>query len=91
MNKTEIIKRVAKDTRLSQRAVSDVINATLKVVQWSMSHGTEARFPGFGTFYTRQQKEGKVRDIRTRKIISIPARRVAAFRVGDVLKRTARA
>ncbi len=91
MYKTEIVKRVAKETRLTQRAVSDVINATLETVQACLRRGNDARFPGFGTFYTRQRKEGKVRDIRTKRVIAVPQRRVAAFRVGQVLKRMARA
>jgi DNA-binding protein HU-beta len=78
------------ETRLSQRAVSDVINATLEKIQWALRHGEKTTFPGFGTFYTRHQKEGKVRDIRSGKIVTLPARRVAAFQVGAVLKRSVR-
>jgi DNA-binding protein HU-beta len=90
MYKTELTKKVAVETRLSQRAVSDVINATLEKIHWALRHGDTAAFPGFGTFYTRHQKEGKVRDIRSGKIVTVPAHRVAAFRVGAVLKRSVR-
>jgi nucleoid DNA-binding protein len=38
-------------------------------------------------FYTRQQPAGKVKSIRSGKTISVPARRVAAFRVGALLKK----
>jgi DNA-binding protein HU-beta len=90
MYKTELAKKVAGETRLSRRAVSDVINTTLATIQRSLSHGHKVTFPGFGTFYTRHQKEGKVRAIRSGKIVTLPARRVAAFRVGAVLKRSVR-
>jgi DNA-binding protein HU-beta len=90
MYKTDLTKKVASEARLSQRAVSDVINATLEKIQWALRHGDKVTFPGFGTFYTRHQKEGKVRDIRSGKIITLAARRVAAFRVGAVLKRSVR-
>jgi DNA-binding protein HU-beta len=90
MYKTEIVRKVAKETRLSKRAVSDVINATLKTIQWALSHGHNVTFPGFGTFYTRHQKEGKVRAIRSGEMVTLPARRVAGFRVGAALKRTIR-
>jgi DNA-binding protein HU-beta len=53
---TELTKKVAVETRLSQRAVSDVMNATLEKIQWALRHGDKVTFPGFGTFYTRQQK-----------------------------------
>jgi DNA-binding protein HU-beta len=90
MYKTELAKKVAGETRLSQRAVSDVINTTLATIQRALSHGHNVTFPGFGTFYTRHQKEGKVRSIRSGAVVTLPARQVAAFRVGDVLKRTIR-
>jgi DNA-binding protein HU-beta len=67
-----------------------VIIATLEKILWALRHGEEVTFPGFGTFYTRHQNEGQVRDIRSGKIITLPARRVAAFRVGAVLKRSVR-
>jgi DNA-binding protein HU-beta len=85
-----VTRKVAAETRLSGRAVSDVINATLEKIQWGLRQGDKVTFPGFGTFYTRHQKEGKVRDIRSGKIITLPARRVVAFRVGAVLKRSVR-
>jgi DNA-binding protein HU-beta len=71
MYKTELTKKVAVETRLSQRTVSDVMNATLEKIQWALRHGDKVTFPGFGTFCTRHQKEGKVRDIRSGKIINL--------------------
>jgi len=70
MYKTELTKKVAVETRLNQRAVSDVMNATLEKIQWALRHGDKVTFPGFGTLYTRRQKEGKVRDIRSGKTIN---------------------
>jgi DNA-binding protein HU-beta len=90
MYKTDLTKKVGAETRLSQRAVSDVMNTILDKIQWALRHGDKVTFPGFGTFYTRHQKEGKVRDIRSGKIIKLPSRRVAVFRVGAVLKRSVR-
>jgi len=41
-------------------------------------------------FYTSERQAGKIRDVRTGRQIIIPGRRVAAFRVGEVLKRAVR-
>jgi len=90
MYKTELIKRVAAQTRLSQRAVGDVVNASQHVITETLREGKAVQFPGFGTFYTRQRQASKVRDVRTGKELAVAARRVAAFRVGEVLKRTVR-
>jgi len=90
MYKTEVIERVAREERLSQRVVNDALTTALKLIQQALVKGDDVVFPGFGTFYTRQQPETVVRHIQTGKPIKVPARRVAAFRVGAVLKKAVR-
>jgi DNA-binding protein HU-beta len=87
MYKTEVVRRIAKQTRLSRRAVNDVLGASHRLIGESLRAGETVTFPGFGTFYTGQRKAGTVRHVRTGQTVDVPARRVAAFRVGDVLKR----
>jgi nucleoid DNA-binding protein len=53
MYKTELIRKVAKETRLSQRIVSDVLEASRDAIREALSGGQEVQLPGFGTFYTR--------------------------------------
>src|SRR3972149_10644311 len=89
MYKTELIRRVARETRLSQRVVSDVVNATHRLIAETLRSGQQVVVPGFGTFYTRKRPAGRVKHIRTGKLISVPSRTVAAFRVGAILKRAA--
>jgi DNA-binding protein HU-beta len=91
MYKTEVIRRVAKGTRLPQRVVGEALDATFKAIQQTLREGKTVIFPGFGTFYTSQRQEGQARDFRTGETISYPARRVASFRAGAILKRAARA
>ena len=90
MYKTDLVKRVARDTRLSQRIVSDVINSTTRLIEQALRENQSVSFPGFGTFYSKERQEGQVRHITTGKMVTYPARRVAAFRVGEVLKRAVR-
>jgi DNA-binding protein HU-beta len=85
--KNDLIKRVSDETHLSERLIGEVLTASLKVIQDTLKTGQEVRLPGFGVFYTRQQPAGKVKSIRTGEKLDVPARRVAAFRVGDLLKR----
>ncbi len=87
MYKTELVRRVARKTGLSQRVVSQVLRASLETVQQTLAAGERVSVPGFGTFYTSQRQAGRVRSVRTGRQIEVPARRVAAFRVGEVLKR----
>jgi nucleoid DNA-binding protein len=85
--KQELIRRVSDETHLSERLIRDVFTASLKVIQQTLKAGEEVRLPGFGVFYTRQQKAGTVKSVRTGKMVDVPARRVAAFRVGAHLKK----
>ena len=90
MYKTDIVRTVAKETRLSQRIVDDVLTETLATITQSLRDGHTVVLPGFGTFYTKERKAGQVRHIRTGEVIDIPALRQADFRVGERLRRAVR-
>ena len=87
MYKTELVRRVARETGLSQRVVAQVLTRSLHGVQRALAAGERVIIPGFGTFSTSQRQAGRVRSVRTGRQVDVPARRVAAFRVGAVLKR----
>lgn len=90
MDKTEIVKRVAKTTRLPQKTVSDVLNTSIKEIQANLTIGRKVRFIGFGTFYTRTRPAMESYSVRDRKKIQVPAIRLAGFRAGALLKRAVR-
>ena len=58
MYKSELVRRVSKETRLSQRVVSDALNETLRTIWSTLRDGQSVVFPGFGSFYTSDRKEG---------------------------------
>jgi len=84
---TDLVRRVAGQTGLRQRVVRQVLGASLETMQSALAAGERVTLPGFGTWYTRQRPAGQVRSVRTGRQVAVPARRVAAFRVGDILKR----
>lgn len=88
MYKTDLIRRVAKETGLSQTAVNAVLTASLRQIAVMLAAGDAVVLPGFGTFYPSVKQARRIRDVRTGRMIEIPARRTATFRAGDVLKRT---
>lgn len=90
MHKTELIRRVSRETRLPQRVVADALNTSHRLIEETLRGGETVTFPGFGTFYTSERGERTGRDIRSGKRIQIAARRVAGFRVGQLLKRAVR-
>ena len=87
MHKTKFIQQVARETRLSQRVVADVINASHRLIEETLRKKGEVVFPGFGKFTTSERKGGKVHSIRGGKEISYKGRRIAQFRAGAILKR----
>ena len=90
MYKNDIVRKVARDTRLSQKDVRDALNGMVQVVTQALREGKTVTLPGFGTFYTSNRREGTVKHIKTKQVIKVPARRVAAFRVGALLKKSVR-
>jgi DNA-binding protein HU-beta len=87
MYKTELIRRVARETRLSHRIVADVVEVTQRLIEQTLHTGQRVTLPGFGSFYTRKRQAGRVKHIRTGQMIAVPARTIAAFHAGEVLKR----
>ena len=90
MYKTDLVRTVAKETRLNQRIVNDVVTESLAAITEALSRGHDVVLPGFGRFYTKQRQAGQVRHIRTGEVIAIPALRQADFRVGELLRQAVR-
>jgi DNA-binding protein HU-beta len=88
MYKTDLIRRVAQETRLSQATVNAVLTASLRQIATALAAGEAVVVPGFGTFSPSMQQARRIRDVRTGRPITLPARRTATFRAGAVLKRT---
>jgi DNA-binding protein HU-beta len=88
--KTMLVRRVAQRTQRPQPVVQQTLTTALDVIAQALARGETVTLPGFGTFYTREQPASSVRAIRSRQPLTVPAHRVAAFRVGDVLKRQVR-
>ena len=73
MYKTDIVRSVAKETRLSQRVVNEVLTESLHAMTQALGRGQTVVLPGFGTFYTKERKASQVRHIRTGEPMTIPA------------------
>ena len=91
MYKTDIVRSVAKETRLSQRIVNEVLSSSLSAISAALRDGGSVVLPGFGTFYTRERKASQVRSMRNPdEALEIAAMRQADFRVGELLRQAVR-
>lgn len=82
-----LLKEITRVVKLSQPVVSQVLDGYTKAVTHGLSEGHRIRLIGFGSFYTRERGASTVRDFKTGGTRKVPTRRVAALRVGDLLKR----
>lgn len=86
MHKQAFSRYLSKKHRRPIRHYQEAITEILSGIQDQLKEGKTVRFMGFGTFYTRTRKPSKLVDVRTKKPIDVPALRLAAFRVGSLLR-----
>ena len=86
MNKEELVKEVAKKSKLSQKAVADVLAATLETVEKTVAKGKKVTLVGFGTFEPRKRAARMGRNPQTGKELKIEAKTVPAFSAGKKFK-----
>ncbi len=90
MHKTDLVKYLAKKHRRPQDHYQTAINEILAGVQEQLAQGKEVALTGFGTFYTRMRQASRGINFKTKKTIEVKPVRLAAFRVGTLLKQAVR-
>ena len=86
MNREELVKEIAKSTKLSQKSVSEVLSATVESIQNTVKKGDKVTLVGFGTFESRRRAARNGRNPQTSKEIKIAAKTVPVFSAGKKFK-----
>ena len=86
MNREELVKEIAKTTKLSQKSVSEVLSATVESIQNTVKKGDKVTLVGFGTFESRRRAARNGRNPQTGKEIKIAAKTVPVFSAGKKFK-----
>ena len=81
-----LVKEIAKKTKLSQKVTSEVLSATLEVIQKSVAKGNKVTLVGFGTFSAKKRAAREGINPLTKEPLKIPAKTVASFKAGSKLK-----
>jgi DNA-binding protein HU-beta len=89
LTKEDLIRDIQSRTMYSKATVANVIFAFLHSIADSLSRGEEVRLRGFGTFEVAERASRAARNPSTNEQIVIPARSVAVFKAGEMLKRAA--
>lgn len=90
MYKTELIKRVAKKAKVSERLAAAVLNTCMQEIAGGLARKKDIHLVGFGSFTTRRRAESGGRNFRTGERVIVPERRIPVFHPGAVLRRAAR-
>ncbi|MFE7378659.1 HU family DNA-binding protein [Bacillus cereus] len=86
MNKTELVKSVAKKVELSQKKAAVATQAVLDTITNALANGEKVQLIGFGTFEVRERAARTGRNPQTGEEMQIAAAKVPAFKAGKELK-----
>ena len=86
MTKAELVNHIAKEARIPKVSAEKALNAFTGAVTKVLKKGDRLTLTGFGTFSVAKRKARAGRNPQTGKEIKIPARKVAKFKPGNLLK-----
>ena len=86
MNKEELVKEIAKKSKVSQKAVASILAATLDTIEKTVKKGNKVTLVGFGTFEARKRAARTGRNPQTGTTLKIAAKKVPAFSAGKKFK-----
>ena len=86
MNKEELVKEIAKKTKVSQKQSSEILTAIVETIEKTISKGKKVTLVGFGTFESRKRAARTGRNPQTGKELKIPAKTVPVFSAGKKFK-----
>ncbi len=86
MTKAELIANISKEAKIPKVSAEKAINAFTGSVMKALKKGDKITLTGFGTFSVAKRRARTGRNPQTGKEIKIPARKVARFKVGNLLK-----
>jgi DNA-binding protein HU-beta len=86
MNKAQLIEKVSQLTQSTKQQSEEILDATLAVIQRTVSKGDEVKLVGFGTFCRTDRKARPGRNPKTGESVQIPEARVPRFKPGKDFK-----
>ena len=87
MTKRDLVVRIARETRLVQNDVAEIVQKTLDYITEELIAGRNIELRNFGVFEIKVRKERKGRNPnKPQDVVRIPERAVVKFRAGKELK-----
>ncbi|WP_027389775.1 HU family DNA-binding protein [Chrysiogenes arsenatis] len=86
MTKKDLVSKMAESAEITKIQAEKALNAFLDSVGGTMKEGGKVTLVGFGTFQVSERQERKGINPRTKKPITIPAKKTPKFVPGKALK-----
>jgi len=85
MNKQQLTAQVARATKMPKSQVMGMLDATFTEIEKALKKGQEVKLVGFGTWKRIRRKARPGRNPQTGRSLTIKARNVAKFSMGQHL------
>ena len=86
MNKTELVKKVAAETEMTQKQAAIALESILDSIQDAVAAGESVALVGFGTFFVKHRAAREGRNPATGETMTFSASKTPAFKAGRVFK-----
>lgn len=86
MNKAELVTAIAKNTKSSKSQAEQYLDATLAIIQKTVSKGEEVKIVGFGSFSKAVRKAKTGRNPKTGQTVNVPNTNIPRFKPGKEFK-----
>ncbi len=80
MNKKQMVKALSLKTGMTLAQSNNYLNEVLGLISGTLKGGDDVFLRGFGSFMIKQRKPRRTMSLNTRKMITIPARKVVKFK-----------
>ena len=86
MNKAQLVDKLSERTKLTKSQSEQILDATLEIIQKTLSKGEEVKIVGFGSFTVQKRKPRPGRNPKTGEPVTIPGGKIPKFKPGKDLK-----
>lgn len=86
MTKKEIVLKIAEETKIKQVDVKKVVQKTLDEIIQALAKGERVELRNFGIFKIKSRRGRTGRNPRTGEAVPVPAKKVAVFKPGLIMK-----
>ncbi|MCX8029116.1 MAG: HU family DNA-binding protein [Brevinematales bacterium] len=87
MNKKELIRNISNSTKLSQKTVSQVIDAFLNELEKVVKSKSSLSLVGYFSLYVKERAARTAINPKTKQKINIPSKKYPVLKVGSKLKK----